>query len=208
MQRRSRGASRKKADHKGTVSQDATAVFTLEIAGNAGVHKKNATILVCRTHRSAETAIKELQKSGYDVRELSIIGRDCPGARDVSIDAILAEKKQLAELRSFWCRMWRLLQGDAFLNVAGIGTIIAAGPMAESMLTIWPASGICGTPSALRTTMCSIGASPENVDQCEEALQMKWYLVILHQKPPSETTGRQKLHESPARQSRHGALVS
>jgi hypothetical protein len=199
MQPRRRESS-KKAGRKGIVSQDATAVLTLELSGKGGVHKKNAMILVCRTHRSAETAIKELQKSGCDIRELSIIGMDCPGARDVSIGTILAEKKQLAELRSFWCRMWRLMQGDAFLNVAGIGPIIAAGPLAESMLTIWPASGICGTPSALRTTMYSIGIPPENVDQCEEALQMKWYLVILHQKPASTAMGRQKPREPAVRQ--------
>ncbi len=38
--------------------------------------KKNATIAIFEDHTGAEDAVKELQKSGFDVKKLSIVGKD------------------------------------------------------------------------------------------------------------------------------------
>ena len=36
----------------------------------------NATIAVYDTHSAAENAVKELQKSGFDMKKLSVVGKD------------------------------------------------------------------------------------------------------------------------------------
>ncbi len=36
-----------------------------------------AVVAVYSTHTEAETAVKELQRAGIDMRSLSIIGKDC-----------------------------------------------------------------------------------------------------------------------------------
>ena len=37
---------------------------------------KNTTVAICNTHTEAEQAVKELQKSGYDMKKMSIVGKD------------------------------------------------------------------------------------------------------------------------------------
>ena len=38
--------------------------------------EQNAVVGVFNTHTEAETSIKELQRSGFDMKKLSIVGKD------------------------------------------------------------------------------------------------------------------------------------
>ena len=38
--------------------------------------KNNAVVATYKSHIEAETAVKELQHSGFDMKKLSIVGRD------------------------------------------------------------------------------------------------------------------------------------
>jgi len=38
--------------------------------------KNNSVVAIYKTHTVAEAAIKELQQSGFDMKKLSIVGRD------------------------------------------------------------------------------------------------------------------------------------
>jgi len=40
------------------------------------MNKSNSIVAIYPSHTAAEEAIKELQQAGYDMRTLSIIGRD------------------------------------------------------------------------------------------------------------------------------------
>jgi hypothetical protein len=39
-------------------------------------HKKNSVVAIYNTHTGAERAVKELEKSGFDMKKLSLIGKD------------------------------------------------------------------------------------------------------------------------------------
>ena len=39
--------------------------------------EKNAVVAIFSSHTEAEAAVKELQKSGFDMKQLSIVGKDC-----------------------------------------------------------------------------------------------------------------------------------
>jgi hypothetical protein len=39
--------------------------------------EKNSVVAIFDTHNQAEDAIRELQKNGVDMKELSIVGKDC-----------------------------------------------------------------------------------------------------------------------------------
>ena len=45
--------------------------------------EKNTSVAICNTHTEAEQAVKELQKSGYDMKKLSIVGKDYHTEEDV-----------------------------------------------------------------------------------------------------------------------------
>lgn len=38
--------------------------------------KTNSVVAVYETHSEAEEAVKELQRSGYDMKKMSIVGKD------------------------------------------------------------------------------------------------------------------------------------
>jgi hypothetical protein len=38
--------------------------------------KTNSVVAIYGTHTQAEEAVKELQRSGYDMKKLSIVGKD------------------------------------------------------------------------------------------------------------------------------------
>jgi hypothetical protein len=38
--------------------------------------KENAGVIILNTHTEAENAVKELQRSGFDLKKLSIVGKD------------------------------------------------------------------------------------------------------------------------------------
>jgi hypothetical protein len=40
------------------------------------MNKNNSIVAIYASHTAAEAAIKELQQSGFDLKKLSIIGRD------------------------------------------------------------------------------------------------------------------------------------
>ncbi len=44
---------------------------------------ENTSVAIYNTHTEAEQTIKELQKSGYDMRKLSIVGKDYHTEEDV-----------------------------------------------------------------------------------------------------------------------------
>ena len=38
--------------------------------------KNNSVVAIFKSHTGAEAAVKELQQSGFDLKQLSIVGRD------------------------------------------------------------------------------------------------------------------------------------
>jgi predicted nucleic acid-binding Zn ribbon protein len=38
--------------------------------------KQNSTVAVFNNHTGAEHAVKELQKAGFDIKKLSLVGKD------------------------------------------------------------------------------------------------------------------------------------
>ena len=68
--------------------------------------KESTTIAIYKTHDDAKDAIKKLQKSGYDMKKLSIIGIDYLNAGD--------QVKIWGKLGAFWSNLWDLLFGSAF----------------------------------------------------------------------------------------------
>jgi hypothetical protein len=44
--------------------------------GGENMTKRNVTVAVYKSHQEAEAAIKELQKTGFNMKNLSIVGKD------------------------------------------------------------------------------------------------------------------------------------
>ena len=83
---------------------------------------KNSVVAIFDSHDRAEDAIRELQKSGFDMKKLSIIGKDYHTEENVVGYYNTGDRmKYWGKLGAFWGGFWGLLFGSAFFWVPGIG---------------------------------------------------------------------------------------
>jgi hypothetical protein len=146
--------------------------------------RENVIIFICRSYQSAEKAVNALQAAHFNVKILSILGKDHLGYIDaVNSAASDAKRNPQSEMFSFWNRMWRLLSRDAFINVEGIGFIIVAGPMAESMPAAWTSPRFFQTTNPLEAGLRVLGIAKEDTARYASALQEECLLLIVQGKP-------------------------
>ena len=139
---------------------------------------------VYNTHQEAEEAIKELQKSGFDMKHLSIVGRDYHTEEDVVGYYNAGDRmKYWGKLGAFWGGFWGLLFGSAFFWVPGFGQILVAGPLVAAIVGALEEAAVVGGLSAVGAGLYSIGIPKDSVIKYETALKAKKFVVIAHGTP-------------------------
>ena len=77
---------------------------------------KNVVVAVYNDHAGAEAAVKELQKAGFDMKKLSVVGRDYHTEEQVVGYYNTGDRMKLwGKFGAFWGGLWGLLFGSAFL---------------------------------------------------------------------------------------------
>ena len=97
---------------------------------------KNCTaVAIYGSHDEAESAIKELQHSGFDMKMLSIVGRDYHTDEHVIGYYNAGDRmKYWGTMGAFWGGIWGLMFGSAFFFIPGIGQLLVAGPRDSILL--------------------------------------------------------------------------
>ena len=91
---------------------------------------KNSVVAIFESHGQAEDAIRELQKDGFDMKKLSIVGKDYHTEEHVVGYYNAGDRmKYWGKLGAFWGGFWGLLFGSAFFWIPGIGQVLVAGPL-------------------------------------------------------------------------------
>jgi len=143
--------------------------------------EKNATIAICNNHPEAEQLVKELQKSGFDMKKLSIVGKDYHTEEDVVGYYNTGDRvKYWGKLGAFWGAFWGILFGSAFFIIPGIGPIVVGGPLVAAIVGGLEGAVSIGGLSALGAGLYSIGISKDSIIKYETALKSDKYLVIAH----------------------------
>ena len=143
--------------------------------------KENAAIAVYDTHIQAEAAIKELQKSGIDMKKLSILGKDYHAEENVVGYYNAGDRMKFwGKLGAFWGGLWGLLFGSALFFIPGIGHIVALGPVGGMIVGALENAVIVGGLSALGAGLYSVGIPKDSVIKYETAVKADKFLVIVH----------------------------
>jgi len=143
--------------------------------------KENAAIAVYNTHTEAEAAIKELQKSGIDMKKLSILGKDYHAEENVVGYYNAGDRMKFwGKLGAFWGGLWGLLFGSALFFVPGIGHVVALGPVGGMIVGALENAVIVGGLSALGAGLYSIGIPKDSIIKYETAVKADKFLVIVH----------------------------
>jgi hypothetical protein len=135
------------------------------------------TVAVFVTHDQAEAAVKSLNSSGYNMKNLSIMGQNY--ATDEHPVGFVNTGDRMwtwGKFGAFWGWIWGLLFGSAMIFVPGMGPILFAG---------WIVSGlegaiVLGGVAALGGALTTIGIPANSIVKYESALKAGSFLLVAH----------------------------
>jgi hypothetical protein len=144
-------------------------------------NKNNSVVATYKSHTEAEAAVKELQKSGFDMKKLSIVGRDYQTDQDVVGYYNAGDRmKKWGKTGAFWGGIWGLLFGSAVFLIPGIGPLVIAGPLVAWIVGALEGAVVVGGLSAIGAGIFSLGIPRDSVLRYETALKAGKYVVIAH----------------------------
>ncbi len=143
--------------------------------------ENNAVIGIFDSHLKAETSIKELQRAGFDMKKLSIVGKDYhPEEHVVGYYNVGDRMKVWGKLGAFWGGLWGLLFGSAFFFITGIGPHVVFGPLVSWIIGALEGAVVVGGLGALAAALYNIGIPKDSVVKYETAVKSDKFLVIAH----------------------------
>ena len=159
----------------------------------------NSVVAVFESHDRAEDAIRELQKDGFDMKKLSIVGKDYHTEEHVVGYYTTGERmKYWGKLGAFWGGFWGLLFGSAFFWVPGIGPLLVAGPLVAWIVGALEEAAVVGGLSALGAALFSIGIPKNSVVQYETEVKNGKLLLVVHGTPDDVERAKDLLRQTQA----------
>jgi len=138
-------------------------------------------VAIYPTHQGAEAAIRELEESGFDMKKLSIVGKDYHTEEHVTGyyttgDRMMARGK----IGAFWGGLWGVLFGSAFFLIPGIGPLFMAGPLVAAIVSGLEGAVVIGGMGALGAALVSLGVPHNNAIAYETELAMGKFMLLVH----------------------------
>ena len=141
----------------------------------------NAVVAIYDSHTQAEEAVKELQRSGIDMKKLSIVGKDYHTDEQVVGYYNTGDRmKYWGKLGAFWGGLWGMLFGSAFFAIPGIGPVLVAGPLVAWIVGALESAAMMGGLGAIGAGLCSIGIPKDSVVKYETAIKSDKFIVLAH----------------------------
>lgn len=145
------------------------------------MNKHNSVVACYKTHAEAETAINELERSHFDMKKLSIVGRDYHTDEHVIGYYNAGERiKYWGKTGAFWGGIWGLLFGSAFFLVPGFGPLLIAGPLVGWIVGAMEGAVVVGSLSVIGAGLYSLGIPANSILQYETAIKTGKFVLIAH----------------------------
>jgi hypothetical protein len=140
-------------------------------------------VAVFDRHQDAEIAIRELQRVGFDMKKLSIIGRDYHTEEHaVGFYNGGDRVRHWGKLGAFWGGLFGIVFAPAFFFIPGIGPILTGGLIGSFLMgTIEGAAvgaAVGGGGSALVAALSGMGIPKNSVIQYEADLKANKFVLI------------------------------
>src|SRR5918996_2428402 len=146
--------------------------------------ENNAVVRVYDPHTETDLTIKELQRSGFDMNKLSIVGKDYHAEERITGYHNAGDRMRVwDQLGDFWGGLSGLLFGSAFYVIPGIGPVIVFGPLVSWIVRALEGAVMVDGLSVLGAGLYNIGIPKNNVMEYEKALKSDKFIVIAHGRP-------------------------
>jgi len=163
------------------------------------MEKPSSSVYIFNTHVEAEEAIQLLNRSGFDVKKLSVVGKgyhteEHPVGFYTAGDRI----KSWGGMGAFWGGIWGLLLAPAVFFLPGLGLVAMAGPVVSALVGALEGAVVVGGVSALSAALTQIGVPKDQVVKYEISLKSDKYVLIVHGSAEDEAKARSVLASSKA----------
>ena len=158
------------------------------------LQSQHSIVATFETHRQAQAAVKELERSGFDMRKLSIVGKGYH-SEEHPVGFYTAGDRMLSwgGIGAFWGGLWGLLVGAAFFWIPGFGPIAAAGPFVHILVTGLEGAAVVGGLGVVGAALSSLGVPQKSIIKYEKQLKANKYLLIVHGHADDVEAARQVL---------------
>jgi len=145
------------------------------------MNERNAVVGVFLTHLEAEGSIKELQLAGFNMKKLSIVGKDFHTEEHVIGYYNAGDRMKVwGKLGAFWGGFWGLLFGSALFVVPGLGSLVVFGPLVGWIVGALEGALTAGGLGVVAAALYSLGIPKDSCLQYETAVRSNRFLVITH----------------------------
>jgi hypothetical protein len=161
------------------------------------ITENNAVVAIYKSHAEAESAVRELQQSGFDMKQLSIVGRDYHTDEHVVGYYNTGDRmKHWGKLGAFWGGIWGLLFGSAFFLIPGVGPLLVAGPLVGWLVGALEGAVVVGGLSVIGAALFSLGIPKDSILSYETALKSGKFVLIAHGSAMETTEAREIINHT------------
>jgi Heat induced stress protein YflT len=153
-------------------------------------HAQNV-VGVFDSEQEAIAAIDELLKRGYSKNEISVIGKHVDHVTGETGAAVEESAATGAIAGGALGGVTGLLAGAGALAIPGIGPLIAAGPIATSIVGAVTGAGLGGLTGAL----VGMGIPDDEAEYYENSIKEGKILVLVEKRPADHPNDRNYLHD-------------
>ncbi len=159
----------------------------------------HSVIAVYENRAAAEKAVREIERGGFDIKRLSIIGKGYQTEeRPLGFYTTGDRMKTWGGVGAFWGGLWGILVGGAFFWVPGLGALAVAGPIVHMLAGALEGAALVGGMSALGAALVSLGLPKEQAIKYERDLKADRYLLFVHGGKADAEAARALLNEAEA----------
>jgi uncharacterized membrane protein len=145
------------------------------------MNRTDIAVAVYDVHTQAEAAVKALQRAGFDMKKISIIGRDYHTEEHVVGFLNAGDRAKIfGKLGAFWGGLMGVLFGSAMMFIPVVGHVVVLGPLAAALFGGLQGAVLVGGISALAGALMAVGIPRDSVLRYETALKADKFMLVVH----------------------------
>ena len=138
-------------------------------------------VAVYDSHEDAEQAVEKLSDASFDIKQVSIIGKDYHTEEKVVGYYTTGDRmKSWGGLGAFWGGIWGLLFGAGVFLIPGIGPVLIGGPFLAALVGALESAVVVGGVSALAAGLVSQGIPKQSAIKYEEQIKADKFVLVVH----------------------------
>jgi hypothetical protein len=141
----------------------------------------HSVVSIFESNTLAQDAVTRLQRSGVNIKKLSLVGKDYHTDGHVVGYYNTGDRvKYWGRQGAFWGGLWGMLAGSAFFFIPDIGPLVIAGPLVGVIVGALEGNAVVGGLSALGAGLYRMGIPRDSIIKYEAAIKGGKFVLIYH----------------------------